>query len=44
MNKNIKIKEPCSEDFAKMTPTQQGAFCDKCAMEVYDFTNKSTQE
>jgi len=27
-----------------MTPTEKGAFCQKCATQVYDFTNKSAEE
>ena len=44
MKKNVDIKNPCSEDWAKMTPTQKGAFCDKCALEVYDFSDNSRDE
>lgn len=40
----ISIKEPCHEDWAKMTATQKGAFCQKCALEVTDFTNKTSFE
>ncbi len=40
----IEIKEPCSEDWAKMTATEKGAFCQKCALEVVDFTNKTAFE
>lgn len=40
----ISIPEPCSEDWSKMTTTEQGAFCQKCALEVTDFTNKSSLE
>lgn len=40
----ISIPEPCSEDWSKMTPTDQGAFCKKCALEVTDFTDKSSLE
>jgi hypothetical protein len=35
----IKIKEPCGEDWSKMTTTEQGAFCQKCAIDVIDYTN-----
>ena len=38
------IPEPCSEDWSKMTPTEQGAFCQKCALEVTDFTDKTSLE
>ncbi len=37
----ISIKEPCHEDWSKMTPTQRGAFCQVCTKEVIDFTDKS---
>jgi hypothetical protein len=40
----ISIKEPCHEDWANMTATQKGAFCQKCALEVTDFTNKTSFE
>lgn len=40
----ISIPEPCSEDWSKMTPTEQGAFCQKCALEVTDFTDKTSLE
>lgn len=42
--RNIGIKEPCTENWNEMTPTERGAFCQKCATQVYDFTNKSNQE
>ena len=42
--KNINIPEPCSEDWNEMTPNEKGAFCQKCALDVYDFTNKSASE
>lgn len=40
----ISIPQPCSEDWSKMTPTEQGAFCQKCSLEVTDFTDKSSLE
>jgi hypothetical protein len=40
----LEIKEPCSEDWSKMTATEKGAFCQKCALEVVDFTNKTAFE
>ena len=42
--KNINIPEPCSENWNEMSPTEKGAFCQKCAIDVYDFTNKSGDE
>jgi hypothetical protein len=42
--KNVGIQHACSEDWNKMTPTEKGAFCQKCAKQVYDFTTKSSNE
>lgn len=42
--KNINIPKPCSENWNEMSPSQKGAFCKKCAIDVYDFTNKSGDE
>lgn len=42
--KNIGINDPCSENWNEMSSTQKGAFCQKCATEVYDFTKKSNYE
>lgn len=42
--KNIDIPKPCSESWNEMSPTEKGAFCQKCAIDVYDFTNKSGDE
>lgn len=38
MKTSFNIPNPCSEDWSKMTPTQKGAYCDKCQFEVIDFT------
>lgn len=40
----ITINEPCHENWAAMTPTQQGAFCGKCQIDVVDFSNKTPLE
>ena len=40
----ISIPTPCTEDWNKMTPTDKGAYCDKCAFEVIDFTKQSPEE
>jgi hypothetical protein len=40
----VSIPTPCSEDWSKMTPTDKGAFCKKCSLEVIDFTKKSPEE
>ena len=40
----LEIKEPCHENWNEFTPTQKGAFCDKCQIDVIDFSQKSNQE
>lgn len=40
----ISIPEPCSEDWNKMTPDENGKFCSVCVKNVVDFTNKSKRE
>jgi hypothetical protein len=35
---SIRIDDPCHEDWNKMSPTQQGAFCGKCEIDVIDFS------
>lgn len=40
----IHIPDPCDENWDKMTPTEKGAFCQKCAIDVTDFTKKSPFE
>ena len=40
----IHIPNPCSENWNEMTRTEKGAFCNKCAIDVMDFTNKSPFE
>jgi len=40
----IKIPEPCHEDWAKMTATEKGKFCNICTKEVIDFTSKNDEE
>jgi hypothetical protein len=42
--KHIGIQTACSENWNEMTPTDKGAFCQKCVKQVHDFTNKSTGE
>ena len=41
---NIQINDPCHEDWQKMTPNQQGAFCQVCQKDVIDFSKKSIAE
>lgn len=38
------IPEPCNENWNEMTPTEKGAYCKKCALEVTDFTKMSPFE
>jgi hypothetical protein len=40
----ISIPKPCHEDWNKMTPDQQGAFCKVCNKSVHDFSRKSAAE
>ena len=40
----IYIPEPCGEDWDKMTPNRQGAYCKVCAKTVVDFSGKSDEE
>jgi hypothetical protein len=42
--KNFTIPQPCNENFAAMTPTEQGAFCSKCETNTFDFRNKNTEQ
>lgn len=43
-NMNISINKPCHEDWSKMTPNEQGAFCGICTKNVVDFSKKSLEE
>lgn len=40
----IKINEPCHENWNAMTPNQQGAFCQSCMKDVVDFSKKTAEE
>ena len=40
----ISINSPCEEDWSKMTPQNDGRFCDTCAKCVVDFTQKTNEE
>ncbi|PZD77002.1 carboxypeptidase-like regulatory domain-containing protein [Mesonia sp. K7] len=44
MRLKIDIPEPCSESWQKMTPNQDGRFCDSCQKTVVDFTKFSDRE
>ncbi len=38
------IPKPCSEDWNKMTATEQGAFCRVCSKEVLDCSSLKSSE
>lgn len=40
----LSIPEPCHENWQKMTPTEQGRFCNACAKEVVDFSMMTDTE
>lgn len=41
---NLQIQKPCSENWNLMNATEKGAYCEKCATEVVDFTSKTPDE
>ena len=41
---HLKITYQCHENWNDFTPTQQGAFCQKCKIDVKDFTQMSNDE
>ena len=43
-NMLIQIKQPCHEDWNKMTPEKQGRFCASCTKSVIDFTSMTDNE
>jgi len=40
----LSINEPCHEDWGKMSPNEQGRFCDSCAKPVIDFSTSTDLE
>ena len=40
---NLRIPEPCHENWNDMTPNARGRHCDSCAKTVVDFTNKTDE-
>lgn len=35
---HVQVATPCNEDWSKMTDSDKGRFCEKCATQVVDFT------
>jgi hypothetical protein len=44
MNPTYSIQKPCTEDWGKMSPEQQGRHCQVCCKTVVDFSKKSDTE
>ena len=44
MLSRLKIKEPCNQDWNKMTILDRSKFCQKCKKEVIDFTGWNREE
>lgn len=42
--KNFYIEERCTQNWDDMPKTSNGTYCGQCSMEVYDFTNKTSEE
>lgn len=40
----IEINDPCHEDWSKMSPEEQGRFCQSCQKTVVDFREKSRSD
>ncbi|MBK6951022.1 MAG: T9SS type A sorting domain-containing protein [Crocinitomicaceae bacterium] len=40
----ISINQPCHENWSAMTPSEQGAFCGKCQIDVIDFSGKTPED
>ncbi len=41
---NIRIPEPCHEDWNLMTPKEKGRHCEVCSKTVIDFTNRTDEQ
>lgn len=41
---SLNVKTPCTENYNRFSPTQQGGFCDSCEKEVIDFSTMNSQE
>ena len=44
MKNQIKIQNPCPENWENMPDSSQGKFCEKCAKCVVDFTDKTDRQ
>lgn len=44
MNSQFSVPKPCHENWAAMTPDEQGRFCSVCSKTVTDFTQMSNEE
>ncbi len=44
MKKNVRINNPCDQDWNKMLPEKTGRHCEKCQKSVTDFTEFSLKE
>ena len=44
MNPTYSIQKPCTEDWGKMSPEQQGRHCQVCCKTVVDFSKKNNSE
>lgn len=42
--KAIRIDEPCHENWSEMTQTDRGAFCQKCTVDVHDFSKMNLNQ
>lgn len=42
--KHLDINKPCKENWADMSPTEKGAFCDQCCKQVIDFSSQSLSD
>ena len=40
----LHIPEPCHEQWDKMSPAQQGRFCQQCSKTVVDFSTMTDQQ
>jgi hypothetical protein len=41
---HLRIDKPCTENWTEMTPTELGAFCQKCCKQVIDFTHRTNDQ